>query len=237
MHRDVDKIAFTGSTVTGRKIMKAAADSNLKKVSLELGGKSPHLIFESADLDQGAKCFLTPPHRTTHTDGSSAYLFVIAANWAALGILYNTGQDCTAGSRVYVQESVHDKFVEILVGKAKELHIGDGFDEKSGGGPVVCTHFTPSLSTRHLEGLWCYRCPIKPAIFRCMNSQDKQAYSLTFRRYRKFNTTRFGRTSKPEKIKVRSSPWVEKNVRVKGTMWMLPVRPPFHVLPVAHKFV
>jgi aldehyde dehydrogenase (NAD+) len=153
MHRDVDKIAFTGSTVTGRKIMKAAADSNLKKVSLELGGKSPHLIFESADLDQGAKCFLTPPHRTTHTDGGSTYLFVIAANWAALGILYNTGQDCTAGSRVYVQESVHDKFVEILVGKAKELHIGDGFDEKSGGGPVVCTHFIVSLSTRHLESL------------------------------------------------------------------------------------
>ena len=52
-HKDVDKIAFTGSTITGRRIMKAAADSNLKKVSLELGGKSPQLIFESADLDQG----------------------------------------------------------------------------------------------------------------------------------------------------------------------------------------
>ncbi|KAI0698901.1 aldehyde dehydrogenase domain-containing protein [Cytidiella melzeri] len=112
LHKGVDKVAFTGSTVTGRKIQKAAADSNLKKVSLELGGKSPHLIFESADLDQ-------------------------AANWAALGILYNTGQDCTAGSRLYVQESIHDKFVEILVGKAKELTVGDGFDEKVGGGPVV----------------------------------------------------------------------------------------------------
>ena len=52
-HKGVDKVAFTGSTVTGRKIMTAAAESNLKKVSLELGGKSPHLIFESADLDQG----------------------------------------------------------------------------------------------------------------------------------------------------------------------------------------
>ncbi len=52
-HKDVDKVAFTGSTITGRRIMKAAAESNLKKVSLELGGKSPHLIFESADLDQG----------------------------------------------------------------------------------------------------------------------------------------------------------------------------------------
>ncbi|KAI9574578.1 aldehyde dehydrogenase domain-containing protein [Boletus coccyginus] len=111
-HRDVDKVAFTGSTVTGRKIMEAAAKSNLKKVSLELGGKSPHLIFESADLEQ-------------------------AANWACLGILYNTGQDCTAGSRLYVQEPIYDKFVALLVQKAKELVIGDGFDEKSGGGPVV----------------------------------------------------------------------------------------------------
>lgn len=62
-----------------------------------------------------------------------------AANWAALGILYNTGQDCTAGSRVYVQDTIYDKFLQILIGKAKELNIGDGFNEKSGGGPVVRT--------------------------------------------------------------------------------------------------
>lgn len=111
-HMDVDKVAFTGSTLTGRKIMEAAAKSNLKKVSLELGGKSPHLIFASADLDQ-------------------------AANWACLGILFNTGQDCTAGSRLYVEDSVHDEFVALLIQKAKQLAIGDGFDEKSGGGPVV----------------------------------------------------------------------------------------------------
>ncbi|KAI0069084.1 NAD-aldehyde dehydrogenase [Artomyces pyxidatus] len=111
-HKDVDKVAFTGSTITGRKIMEAAATSNLKKVSLELGGKSPHIIFESADIDQ-------------------------AANWAALGILYNTGQDCTAGSRLYVQDTIYDKFLSVLAGKAKELVIGDGFDESSGGGPVV----------------------------------------------------------------------------------------------------
>ncbi|KIK30595.1 hypothetical protein PISMIDRAFT_639074 [Pisolithus microcarpus 441] len=117
-HMDVDKVAFTGSTTTGRKIMEAAAKSNLKKachtreVSLELGGKSPHIIFESADLDQ-------------------------AANWACLGILYNTGQDCTAGSRLYVQDTIYDKFLHLLVEKAKQLVIGDGFDEKSGGGPVV----------------------------------------------------------------------------------------------------
>lgn len=64
---------------------------------------------------------------------------LLAANWAILGILYNTGQDCTAGSRVYVQDTIYDKFVATLVSKAKELVIGDGFDEKTGGGPVVRT--------------------------------------------------------------------------------------------------
>ncbi|KAJ6539257.1 NAD-aldehyde dehydrogenase [Mycena capillaripes] len=111
-HVGVDKVAFTGSTLTGRKIMEAAAKSNLKKVTLELGGKSPHLVFESCDMDQ-------------------------AANWAALGICYNSGQDCTAGSRVYVQDSIHDKFVELLVSKVKELVFGNGLDEKTSGGPVV----------------------------------------------------------------------------------------------------
>ncbi|KXN83709.1 Aldehyde dehydrogenase [Leucoagaricus sp. SymC.cos] len=122
-HPDVDKVAFTGSTITGRKIMEAAAKSNLKKVSLELGGKSPHLIFESADLEQ-------------------------AANWAALGICYNTGQDCTAGSRVYVQESISDKFIQLLVAKVKATVIGDAFDEQSTGGPVV--------SKRQYERVWSY---------------------------------------------------------------------------------
>ncbi|EJF63030.1 NAD-aldehyde dehydrogenase [Dichomitus squalens LYAD-421 SS1] len=111
-HKDVDKVAFTGSTVTGRKIMEAAAKSNLKKVSLELGGKSPQIVFESADLDQ-------------------------AANWVALGILYNTGQDCTAGSRLFVQDTIYERFIEIVVQKFKQLKIGNGFDESSGGGPVV----------------------------------------------------------------------------------------------------
>ncbi len=63
---------------------------------------------------------------------------LLAANWAALGILYNTGQDCTAGSRLYAQDTIYDKFVTTLAAKARELVIGDGFDEKSGGGPVVC---------------------------------------------------------------------------------------------------
>jgi len=111
-HMDVDKIAFTGSTVTGRKIMEAAAKSNLKKVSLELGGKSPHIIFESADLEQ-------------------------AANWAIFGITWNTGQDCTAGSRLYVQDTVYDQFVQSLVTKARQFVVGPGIQDNAAGGPLV----------------------------------------------------------------------------------------------------
>ncbi|EIN10716.1 NAD-aldehyde dehydrogenase [Punctularia strigosozonata HHB-11173 SS5] len=140
-HKDVDKVAFTGSTVTGRKIMEAAAKSNLKKVSLELGGKSPHIVFESADLDQ-------------------------AANWAALGILYNTGQDCTAGSRLFVQDSIYDKFISILAAKAKELTIGDGFDEKTGGGPVV--------SKTQYERVWGYIEAGKQAGAKCILGGTKR---------------------------------------------------------------
>jgi aldehyde dehydrogenase (NAD+) len=65
----------------------------------------------------------------------------IASNWAALGICYNSGQDCTAGSRVYVQETIYDKFLDLLVQKVKAQTIGDGFDEQSGGGPVVSIVF------------------------------------------------------------------------------------------------
>jgi hypothetical protein len=117
------------------------------QVSLELGGKSPHLIFESADLDQ-------------------------AANWSALGIFYNTGQDCTAGSRVYVQESIYDKFVALLVEKAKQLKIGDGFDEANGGGPVVSKtqvcfifDFVVRFHTRWIPapGLWAWVLALSPS--------------------------------------------------------------------------
>ncbi|GJJ07507.1 hypothetical protein Clacol_001709 [Clathrus columnatus] len=105
-------IAFTGSTITGRKILEASAHSNLKKVTLELGGKSPHLIFESADLEQ-------------------------AARWAFMGITWNSGQDCTAGSRVFVQSSIYDKFIKILLEKAKEFVVGDPFDPQTAAGPVI----------------------------------------------------------------------------------------------------
>jgi acyl-CoA reductase-like NAD-dependent aldehyde dehydrogenase len=77
--------------------------------------------------------------------------YVSAANWAALGILYNTGQDCTAGSRLFVQDSIYDKFISILTAKAKELTVGDGFDEKSGGGPVVRDCAVETLVSRMFE--------------------------------------------------------------------------------------
>lgn len=83
-HMEIEKVAFTGSTLVGRSIMKAAAESNLKKVTLELGGKSPNIICDDADLE-------------------------VAVKWAAFGLFFNHGQCCCAGSRVYVQESIYDK--------------------------------------------------------------------------------------------------------------------------------
>ncbi|MGX6448600.1 aldehyde dehydrogenase family protein [Patulibacter sp. S7RM1-6] len=110
-HPLVDKVAFTGSTETGRAIVRAAR-GNLKKVSLELGGKSPNVVFADADLDA-------------------------AIAGAADGIFFNQGEVCTAGSRLYVQEAVHDEVVAGLVAAARSLRIGDGFDPRTDVGPLV----------------------------------------------------------------------------------------------------
>lgn len=126
-HMDIDKIAFTGSVVTGRRISIAAAESNLKKVTLELGGKSPMLVFDSADIEE-------------------------AATWTALGIWFNSGQDCCASSRVLVQDTIYDKFLEALKRKAEACAIGQvsalhdirrpanwykPHDEKTSFGPLI----------------------------------------------------------------------------------------------------
>ncbi|KAL8652564.1 MAG: hypothetical protein Q9210_002608 [Variospora velana] len=111
-HMDVDKIAFTGSTVVGRQVMKAAAGSNLKKVTLELGGKSPNIVFKDADIDN-------------------------AISWVNFGIFFNHGQCCCAGSRIYVQEDIYDKFVEKFKERAEKNVVGDPFDEKTFQGPQV----------------------------------------------------------------------------------------------------
>ncbi|MDB5057492.1 MAG: aldehyde dehydrogenase family protein [Chloroflexi bacterium] len=110
-HPGVDKIAFTGSTEVGKIIMRSAA-SNLKKVSLELGGKSPNIVFADADLDA-------------------------AAEGAAFGIFYNMGQDCTAGSRVFVQESVYDRVASFIADFARKQKVGNGLDESTDIGPLV----------------------------------------------------------------------------------------------------
>jgi aldehyde dehydrogenase (NAD+) len=110
-HPDVPKIAFTGSDVSGQKIYEAAA-KRIKHVSLELGGKSPNIVFEDADLDA-------------------------AVMGAISGIFAATGQTCIAGSRLLLQRSIHDRFVEKLVEVAKSARIGDPMSLDTHVGPVT----------------------------------------------------------------------------------------------------
>ncbi|KAK4990122.1 mitochondrial aldehyde dehydrogenase [Elasticomyces elasticus] len=111
-HLDVDKIAFTGSTATGREIMKMAA-INMKNITLETGGKSPLLVFEDADLDQAVK-------------------------WAHIGIMSNMGQICTATSRILVQESVYDSFIEQFKKHMQATStVGNPFEDATFQGPQV----------------------------------------------------------------------------------------------------
>jgi aldehyde dehydrogenase (NAD+) len=111
-HMDVDKVAFTGEYTTGQIIMEAAAKSNLKRVSLELGGKSPNVVFADADLDA-------------------------AVEGAYFGLFFNQGQCCCAGSRLFVEDRVHDQFVEKVLAKAKAQKVGDPFDVQTTQGPQV----------------------------------------------------------------------------------------------------
>lgn len=111
-HMDIDKVAFTGSTLIGRQIMKAAAASNLKKVTLELGGKSPNIVFNDADIEQ-------------------------TISWVNFGIYYNHGQCCCAGTRIFVQEGVYDKFLEAFKKRALENKVGDPFQQDTFQGPQV----------------------------------------------------------------------------------------------------
>lgn len=111
-HPGIDKVAFTGSTLTGKEIMKMAAGT-MKNVTLETGGKSPLLVFQDADLEQAAK-------------------------WAHIGIMYNQGQVCTATSRILVHDSVYDKFVNIFKEVvATTSKVGDPFADDTFQGPQV----------------------------------------------------------------------------------------------------
>jgi aldehyde dehydrogenase (NAD+) len=110
-HPDVDKISFTGSTAVGKEIMRTAADT-LKKVSLELGGKSPNVIFADADLDAAVK-------------------------GAFNGIFYGKGEVCAAGSRLFVEASVHDAVLDKLVERSRKLEPGDPLNPKTRLGALV----------------------------------------------------------------------------------------------------
>src|SRR5580692_11228633 len=111
-HHDVDKVAFTGSTEVGHLIMEAAAKSNLKRITLELGGKSPNIVFADTDLDD-------------------------AVEGAHFGLFFNHGQCCCAGSRVFVEEKIYDQFVEKSSVRARKRTVGDPFDPQTDQGPQV----------------------------------------------------------------------------------------------------
>jgi aldehyde dehydrogenase (NAD+) len=111
-HMDVDKLAFTGSTEVGHLVMEAAAKSNLKRVTLELGGKSPNIVFADADMD-------------------------MAIEGAHFSLFFNQGQCCNAGSRLFVEEKCYDDFVAKSVEKARQRVVGDPFDPNTKQGPQV----------------------------------------------------------------------------------------------------
>jgi betaine-aldehyde dehydrogenase len=110
-HPGVDKLAFTGSVPTGRRIMQAAAQ-DLKNISLELGGKSAFIVFDDSDLDA-------------------------AVEWVLMGIFFNQGQVCSATSRLLVQEGLYPQLIERLVAQAKQIPIGDGLADGTLLGPLV----------------------------------------------------------------------------------------------------
>ena len=132
-HPDIDKVAFTGSTATGQKIAKLAAERNVR-VSLELGGKSPNVIFADANIDN-------------------------AVNGAMAGIFSATGEACMAGSRVLVEDAVYDQVAERIVSQAQKMIIGDPLDPKTQLGPLankmqfdkVMGYFDVARETPHLN--------------------------------------------------------------------------------------
>ncbi|KAL2870276.1 aldehyde dehydrogenase family protein [Aspergillus lucknowensis] len=111
-HMDIDKVAFTGSTPVGRQILQAAAKSNLKKVTLELGGKSPNIILPDANLEE-------------------------AIGWVNLGIFFNHGQCCCAGSRILVHEAIYDEFLARFKTRAEQNKVGNPFNPETFQGPQV----------------------------------------------------------------------------------------------------
>ncbi|HEX5483050.1 MAG TPA: aldehyde dehydrogenase family protein [Terriglobia bacterium] len=171
-HMDVDKIAFTGSVRTARALLKASADSNLKRMSLELGGKSPNIIFPDADLDR-------------------------ATNAAFWGIYANKGEVCSAGSRLLVHEKIYDRFVNGLAERAKKMKVGNPLDPATEmGAQISKTQFDRIMSyidagrqqgarlvcggERDLDGEKARGYYLKPAIFADVKPQMKIAQEEIF---------------------------------------------------------
>ena len=111
-HLDVDKVAFTGSTEVGKTVMRLASNSNLKRVSLELGGKAPNIVFADSDLDA-------------------------AVNGAMRGIFFNQGEVCCAGSRLFLEEKIHDQFLSQLKHRVEKMVLGNPLDPKTQMGAQV----------------------------------------------------------------------------------------------------
>lgn len=109
--KKVDFLSFTGGIETGKQIMKAASE-NVKKISLELGGKNPNIVFSDADLE-------------------------VAVDQALNAVFFHAGQVCSAGSRLLLEESIHDQFLSELINRTKKIKLGSGFDEDTQSGPLI----------------------------------------------------------------------------------------------------
>jgi acyl-CoA reductase-like NAD-dependent aldehyde dehydrogenase len=112
LHDDIDGLTFTGSTAIGKQLMQYSGESNLKRTFLELGGKSPNIVFADANLEK-------------------------AASFAAIAVFYNCGQTCTAGTRLIVEERIREEFVEMVVAKSRGWMPGDPLDPATAMGPLI----------------------------------------------------------------------------------------------------
>jgi len=112
LHEDIDGLTFTGSTEVGKQLMQYSGESNLKRTFLELGGKSPNIVFADSNLEK-------------------------AATLAAIAVFYNGGQTCTAGTRLIVEDSIKEKFVEMVVAKSQHWMPGDPLDPATAMGPMI----------------------------------------------------------------------------------------------------
>ena len=139
----VDMVSFTGGLETGRRIMAAAA-ATVKKVALELGGKNPNVVFADADLD-------------------------VALDYALTAVFLHSGQVCSAGARLLVEESIHDSFVDALVRRAQDIKLGGPFDEDAETGPLTSADHRDKIEAYVARGL------AEGAVLRCGGARPTDA--------------------------------------------------------------